>query len=148
MRNHGVNEFDNKFKIIGEIRADEKRDDDDFAKYTAPETTFEVFHKILIEECDKTEFLLQLKRFILDYIIDKIHLDKNQGKYPPKDGKYFTADAEDRDADLYKLNLPYNEEFWKNYNTVKLNPLKRTPTELEKNKSLEEQFKRANKKND
>lgn len=57
-------------------------------------------------------------------------------------------DAEDRDADLYKLNLPYNEEFWKNYNTVKLNPLKRTPTELEKNRSLEEQFKKANKNND
>ncbi len=57
-------------------------------------------------------------------------------------------DAEDRDADLYKLNRPYNEVFWKNFNTVKMNPLKRSPTELEKNKSLEEQFKRANKNND
>lgn len=57
-------------------------------------------------------------------------------------------DAEDRDADLYKLNLPYNEGFWKNYNTVKINPLKRIPIELQKKKSLEEQFKRANKDND
>jgi hypothetical protein len=57
-------------------------------------------------------------------------------------------DAEDRDADLYKLNLPYNEDFWRNYNTVKINPLKRIPIELQKRKSLEEQFKRPNKNND
>ncbi len=43
----------------------------------------------MIEQCDDTEFLLQLKRYILDYIIDKIH--RNEGKYLPKDGKYFTS---------------------------------------------------------
>lgn len=86
LRNYGVNEFDNKFKIIG----DEKRDEeDDLSKNVAPETVFEVVHKLLIEQCDDTEFLLQLKRYILDYIIDKIH--KNEGKYLPKDGKYFTS---------------------------------------------------------
>lgn len=86
LRNYGVNEFDNKFKIIG----DEKRDEeDDLTKNVAPETVFEVVHKLLIEQCDDTEFLLQLKRYILDYIIDKIH--KNEGKYLPKDGKYFTS---------------------------------------------------------
>ena len=86
LRNYGVNEFDNKFKIIG----DEKRDEeDDLSKNVAPETVFEVVHKLLIKQCDDTEFLLQLKRYILDYIIDKIH--KNEGKYLPKDGKYFTS---------------------------------------------------------
>jgi len=88
LRNYGVNEFDNKFRIIG----DEKRDEEDeFSKRVAPETVFEIVHKLLIEKCEDAEFLLQLKRYILDYIIDKIHLKKNDNKYLPKDGKYFTA---------------------------------------------------------
>ncbi|MEJ7627104.1 MAG: ATP-dependent helicase [Ferruginibacter sp.] len=87
LRNSGVNEFDNKFRIIG----DEKRDEEDeLSKHVAPETVFEVVHKLLIEQCHNTEFLLQLKRYILDYLIDKIHLKKND-KYLPKDGKYFTT---------------------------------------------------------
>ena len=66
-----MNEFDNKFRIIG----DEKRDEEDeLSKHVAPETVFEVVHKLLIEQCEDTDFLLQLKRYILDYIIDKIHL--------------------------------------------------------------------------
>ena len=88
LRNYGVNEFDNKFRIIG----DEKRDEEDeLSKHVAPETVFEVVHKLLIEQCEDTEFLLQLKRYILDYVIDKIHLKKNDNKYLPKDGKYFTT---------------------------------------------------------
>ncbi|WP_185208184.1 UvrD-helicase domain-containing protein [Chryseobacterium sp. C3] len=88
LRNYGVNEFDNKFKIIG----DEKRDDEsELSKHIAPETAFEVMHKLLIDECENTEYLLKLKRYILDYIIDKIHLKKIDPKYIPKDGKYFTT---------------------------------------------------------
>lgn len=88
LRNYGVNQFDNKFRIIG----DEKRsEDDELSKYVAPVTAFEVFHNLLIEECSDTRFLLDLKRYILDYVIDKIHLDNNQKKNLPKDGKYFTT---------------------------------------------------------
>jgi superfamily I DNA/RNA helicase len=88
LRNYGVNEFDNKFRIIG----DEKRDEEDeLSKHVAPETVFEVVHKLLIAQCDDTHYLLQLKRYILDYVIDKIHLDKNKGINLPKDGKYFTS---------------------------------------------------------
>jgi len=88
LRNYGVNEFDNKFRIIG----DEKRDEEDeLSKHVAPETVFEVVHKLLIEQCEDTEFLLQLKRYVLDYIIDKIHLKKNDNRFLPKDGKYFTT---------------------------------------------------------
>lgn len=88
LRNYGVNEFDNKFKIIG----DEKRDEEDeLSKHVAPETSFEVMHKLLIEECDNTEYLLKLKRYVIDYIIDKIHLKQADPKYLSKDGKYFTT---------------------------------------------------------
>jgi len=88
LRNYGVNEFDNKFRIIG----DEKKDEEgELSKHVAPETVFEVIHKLLIEQCGDTDYLLQLKRYILDYIIDKIHLKKADPKFIPKDGKYFTT---------------------------------------------------------
>jgi superfamily I DNA/RNA helicase len=88
LRNDGVNEFDNKFKIIG----DEKREEDDeLSKYIASETVFEAFHKLLIEQCDDIEYLLQLKRYILDYFVDKIHLDNKRKIDLHKDGKFFTT---------------------------------------------------------
>lgn len=88
LRNYGVNEFDNKFKIIG----DEKRDEEDeLSKNVAPETVFEVVHKLLIQQCEDTSYLLQLKRYILDYIIDKVHLNKSDSKLITKDGKYYTT---------------------------------------------------------
>jgi len=116
LRNYGVNEFDNKFRIIG----DEKRDDEDeLSKHVAPETVFEVVHKLLIEQCEDTEYLLQLKRYILDYIIDKIHLKKADPKFLPKDGKYFTtldgtkvrSKSEQFIADwLYRHSIKYEYE--------------------------------------
>lgn len=88
LRNYGVNEFDNKFKII----RNEKRDEDDeLSKHVAPESVFEVVHKLLIEQCEDTDYLLQLKRYILDYLIDKIHINNSQIRNNVKDGKYFTT---------------------------------------------------------
>jgi DNA helicase-4 len=116
LRNYGVNEFDNKFRIIG----DEKRnEEDELSKHVAPETVFEVFHKILIELCHDTDFLLQLKRYILDYVIDKIHLKNEDSHFAPKDGKYFTtldgtkvrSKSEQFIADwLYRHSIKYEYE--------------------------------------
>lgn len=116
LRNYGVNEFDNKFRIIG----DEKRDEDDvLSKDVAPETVFEVVHKLLIEHCDDIDFLLRLKRYILDYIIDKIHINKSASGYLPKDGKYYTtldgtkvrSKSEQFIADwLYRHSIKYEYE--------------------------------------
>lgn len=88
MQNYGVKEFDNKFKIISE---DKKKDDDPMLAFAAPETSFEVFHKILIRECEKSEYLLTLKKYILDYVVDKIHTEKfkNLNLYP--EGKIYTT---------------------------------------------------------
>ena len=116
LRNYGVNEFDNKFRIIGNEKRDE---DDELSKYVAPETVFEVVHKLLIEQCANTDYLLQLKRYILDYVIDKIHLEGNQKRYVPKDGKYFTtldgtkvrSKSEQFIADwLYRHSIKYEYE--------------------------------------
>lgn len=87
LRNYGVNEFDNKFKIVG----DEKQGDEELSKYKAPETVFEVIHKLLIDECENTEYLLRLKRHILDYFVDKIDVRKDNPKYISKFEKNFTT---------------------------------------------------------
>jgi hypothetical protein len=50
-------------------------------------------------------------------------------------------DAEKRDKNLYESNTQFNEEFWSNYNMVKLTPLIRGTQEIEKNRPLSEQFK-------
>ncbi|MEI9918967.1 MAG: ATP-dependent helicase [Bacteroidota bacterium] len=127
LRNYGVNEFDNKFRII----SDEKRpDDDEFAKYTAPETVFEVFHKLLIELCEDKNYLLDLKRYVLDYIVDKVHVEKYRRSLP-KDGKYFTtlnnikvrSKSEQYIADwLYRHNLQFEYEPLLNVKDFDFNP--------------------------
>jgi len=89
LRHDGVKEFDNKFRIISDEKNNENNEE--LSKYIAPETAIEVFHKLLIEKCKDTEYLIQLKRFILDWIVDKIHLDKNKRFDFHEDNKYYTT---------------------------------------------------------
>lgn len=88
LRNAGVNEFDNKFRIVGEEKSGEE---DEFSRYIAPETAFEVFHKILILKCVDTQYLLDLKRYVLDYIVDKIHLKDQAIRDLYRQGKFYTT---------------------------------------------------------
>lgn len=115
LRNQGVNEFDNKFRIIGESK---RLEDDEFAKYTAPETIYEVCHRILVEVCEDKNYMLDLKRYILDYYVDKISASE-PGSFISRDGKYFTtlngekvrSKSEQYIADwLYRHNVKYEYE--------------------------------------
>lgn len=115
LRDYGVNEFDNRFRIIG----DEKRSEEDTAsKYFAPEIAFDVFHKITIELCDDPTYLLDLKKYVLDFIIDKIHIAKKSASHA-NDGKYYTtlngnrvrSKSEQYIADwLYRHSIDYEYE--------------------------------------
>lgn len=116
LRNYGVNEFDNKFKIISE---EKRNEDDELSKYIAQETAFEVFHKLLIELCNNNNYLLKLKKYILDYIVDKIHLPKNSPAFLKQDGKFYTtldgtkvrSKSEQYIADwLYRHSIKYEYE--------------------------------------
>jgi superfamily I DNA/RNA helicase len=116
LRNYGVSEFDNKFRLIGD---EKKPEDDELSKHVAPETVFEVVHKLLIEQCADTDYLLRLKRYVLDYIIDKIHIESYKSRDLPKDGKYYTSldgtkvrsKSEQFIADwFYRHNLKYEYE--------------------------------------
>ena len=88
LRNDGVNEFDNQFKIIGEGK---RIDDDELSNHTTQETIFYVMRKLLIEACEDVDYLLKLKHYILDYIVDKIHLKKNNPDRIARDNKYYTS---------------------------------------------------------
>ena len=88
MQSYGVKEFDNKFKIISE---DKKKDDDPMQAFTAPETSFEVFHKLLIRQCENRDYLLTLKKYILDYLVDKIHTEKFKQLHLYPESKIYTT---------------------------------------------------------
>lgn len=112
LRNFGVDEFDNQFRVIGDV----KQVDEQFEKHTAPETQFEVIQKILIETCDDQKFMLQLKRYILDYFIDNIHHGSKISNQQNYQGRFFTTlkgekvrSKSERDiADwLYRHNIKY-----------------------------------------
>jgi len=87
LREFGVNEYDNKFRIIG----DSEIKDPEYSKYSATETTFEILHKILIEKCESDEFLLNFKRYLLDFLVDKIHLQNEKEINWHNDGKFYTS---------------------------------------------------------
>jgi hypothetical protein len=74
--------------------------------------------------------------------VDQIFLLTNV--YADDFSKIRRKESEKRERDLYSVDRPYNEHFWENYNTVKLNTINRSVTELEKERSLAEQFKKAN----
>ncbi|MEM1406694.1 MAG: UvrD-helicase domain-containing protein [Bacteroidota bacterium] len=160
IRNFGVNEFDNKFKII----RDTKAKDDEFAKYSATETAFEVIHKILIENCASNEYILEFKRYILDYMIDKIHVEKDRRLSLPKDGKYFTtlngtrvrSKSEQYIADwLYRHNIKFDYEPSVNFRDFDFRPdffipeanlyIEHVSNKSYPTSSKEQQFNKANK---
>ena len=127
LRSYGVNEFDNKFKIIGEDKA---TDEEDLSSNQAPETVYEVFQKCLIELCNDTEYLINLKRYVLDYVVDKIHLEKARAVLP-KEGKYYTtlngdkvrSKSEQYIADwLFRHSIPYEYEPLLNVKDFEFNP--------------------------
>ena len=117
MQNYGVKEFDNKFKIISE---DKKKEEDPMFALVAPETTFEVFHKLLIRNCEKdNEYLLTLKKYILDFVVDKIQTEKFRNLNFHAEGKIYTtlrgekvrSKSEQYIADwLFRHNIGYQYE--------------------------------------
>ncbi len=160
MRNFGVNEFDNKFKII----SDAKITNDDFVKYSATETSFEVIHKLLIKNNESNEYLLNLKRYILDYMIDKIHIETSKRAFLPIDGKFFTSlngtkvrsKSEQYIADwLYRHSIKFEYEPNVNFRDFDFNPdfyipeanlyLEHISNKSYPTKDKEVQFKKANK---
>jgi DNA helicase-4 len=69
--------FDNQFRLLIDDQAGDLPEESNH-KNIAPEKSFDILHKILLELCKDTSYLLKLKRYILDFYIDRILSDKNQ----------------------------------------------------------------------
>lgn len=112
LRSDGVNEFDNRFKIV----TDTKNETDEFYKSSAKETIYEIFNKVLMEACEDNDYIIKLKRYILDYFVDRIHTSKpaltHDGKfYTSLNGTKVRSKSEQYIADwLYRHNIPFQYE--------------------------------------
>src|SRR3989344_3243596 len=114
LRRYGSQEFDNRFKLIDDKVYDEEID----LNFRAPETHKEIFHKVIKEICEDSEYLIKLKRYIVDYYIDeprrrvfnKEH--RNYGKpYTTLRGEQVRSKSERYIADwLYIHNIDYAYE--------------------------------------
>lgn len=77
LKEHIAKDFDNKFKII-----QDKYINEDFSPAkNAPETSRDLIHKTLLILSSDVDFLLKLKRYILDHYVEKYRLQKNKEGY-------------------------------------------------------------------
>lgn len=83
LRNFGVNEFDNQFKIINEDSQNEK------TKHSASETAYDVLEKLIIKNCESPDYLLHLQSYVLDYLVDEPPKKSTPLKF--HDGKIYTS---------------------------------------------------------
>jgi DNA helicase-4 len=89
LRNNGNPVFDNKFKLISDDSSEEldlnKKD------ISAPEKPSDIIHKLLILACKDREYILKLKRYILDYYVDKIAVTKEMKAYENAGQRTYTT---------------------------------------------------------
>ncbi|RYE51156.1 MAG: ATP-dependent helicase, partial [Sphingobacteriales bacterium] len=117
LKNSGGVSFDNQFRLLIDEQADEMKEDEH--RTIAPEKSGDIKHKILLELCQDTTYLLKLKRYILDFYVDKSYIDKNiqsrsytnQVTYTTLKGEKVKSKSERDIADwLFRHNLKYNYE--------------------------------------
>jgi DNA helicase IV len=117
IKNSGGVSFDNKFRLLIDDQTDEVREGDN--NTIAMENAADIQHKILMEKCKDVQYLIKLKRYILDFYVDKTYVDKNiQARSFPNQILYTTLKGEkvksksERDiADwLFRHNIKYSYE--------------------------------------
>lgn len=129
LRNNGNPVFDNKFKLI----TDESPAELDLTKsgISAGEKPKDIVHKLLILACKDRSYILKLKRYILDYYVDKISVDKamksyeNQGQrtYTTLRGETVKSKSERDIADwLYRHSIQYQYEKKTNFKDFNFKP--------------------------
>lgn len=89
LRRYGAKEFDNRFKILDDKAYDEEIGSD----ILSIEKPKQVFQKLLRLECENIEYLLKLKRYILDYYVDDYRIRMNKKDYPEYEKPYTSLDG-------------------------------------------------------
>lgn len=90
LRKYGAHVFDNRFRIL----SDSVHDEDIDAARRAPETQKEIFQKLIKQLCENVEYLLKLKRYILDYYVDAYRKRMQQHGYGEYSKPYTTLRGE------------------------------------------------------
>ena len=117
LKSSGGVSFDNQFRLLLDEEADELKEDSH--KTIAPEKSFDIKHKLLLELCKDVNYLLKLKRYILDFYVDKSFVDKNiksrtylnQITYTTLSGEKVKSKSERDIADwLFRHNIKYEYE--------------------------------------
>jgi DNA helicase-4 len=101
---------DNRFRLL----LDSKSADEEIKTQTADETRASLLSKILIEECKNKEFLLEFKKYLLDYLVDRIDINpkrrnsKYDTNYTSLNGTKVRSKSEQFIADwLYRHNVKF-----------------------------------------
>jgi DNA helicase IV len=117
LKNAGGVTFDNRFRLLIDDQMDELKDE--AGQRIALEQPADIKHKILLQLCKDPNYLLKLKRYILDYYVDKTYIDKkiqartynNQITYTTLRGEKVKSKSERDIADwLFRHNLKYTYE--------------------------------------
>ncbi len=89
LRTNGNPVFDSKFKLITDDSTEELDADGKVLK--ASEKPSDIIHKLLILACHDREYILKLKRYILDYYVDKIAISKEMKVYENAGQRTYTT---------------------------------------------------------
>lgn len=111
MREDGVQVFDNQFKVISDGKSEK-------TSSSAPETEHEIIQKCAIKLSENKDYLMLMKKYILDYHVDYIAESESSSEFRPE-GKLFTtlkgdkvrSKSEQYIADwLYRHSIEYKYE--------------------------------------
>lgn len=126
LRNNGAKEFDNRFKILPDKEYGETLG----TYFQAPEDSKEILHKLILACASDKEYLLLLKRYILDHYVEELRLKVNTNypnQYPRPyitlRGESVRSKSERYIADwLYRHNIDYEYESPLQISDYKANP--------------------------
>lgn len=160
LKSSGGVAFDNRFRLLIDEQAEELKEDDH--KTIAPEKSGDIMHKMLLELCHDPAYLLRLKRYILDFYVDKSYIDKqitarsynHQVTYTTLKGEKVRSKSERDIADwLFRHNLKYEYEPVVNFKDFDFRPdfyvpqadlyIEHVSDKSYSTKDKEEQFQRA-----
>lgn len=131
LRDNGNPVFDNKFKLITDNDAKEVDDELKRMDILSSEKPKDIIGKMLILACKDRGYFLKLKRYILDYYVDKVSLDKEMKSYANEGQRTYTTlkgetvkSKSERDiADwLYRHNIKYVYEKITNFKDFNFKP--------------------------
>lgn len=86
LREHGAKSFDNRFKLIVDSSNLAEAVDTSFSNVETPK---EIIQKLIKDLANDKKYLLDLKQYILDYYVDKLH--KRKESHPFEEGLLYTT---------------------------------------------------------